>query len=44
MNHVTNMKLAKKIENKIDTEQNISTELLKVGPFDLDQLIKSNMP
>jgi hypothetical protein len=38
------MKLRKKIENKIDTEQNISTELLKVDPFDMDQLINSNMP
>jgi hypothetical protein len=28
----------KKIENKIDTEQKISTELLKVDHFKMDQI------
>jgi len=36
--------MRQKIENKIDTEQNISTELLKVDHFKMDQIIKSNTP
>ena len=36
--------MRQKIENKIYTEQNISTELLKVDHFKMDQIIKSNTP